>query len=316
MTMFPRPRLLPALLVIGLGSTALAQSPVDECAEAGPGWIFCSGFEEGSFAIWDDYDGNPASTNLIVADPGPAGLAGNHVARLRVPPGVGTADLVKILPDTYDRLYARWYVQWEPGYDFSARNHGSGLHAGDRSLLGRSGYRPDGTNRFSSSFEPDIRDHRPFMYTYYRGMYQDCFDPEGSCWGDHFPCMLDEGGGYCTRPQHRETVPTPVLTTGRWYCVEMLLDGGTPVADGAQADGVLDLWIDGVQYGPWDDLWLRTSADLKLSILWLKLYHHGEHSVQGILLDNVVVSTEPIGCLAGGTPDEGTSWGEAKTRYR
>jgi len=270
----------------------------DECAAMQPGWIFCSSFEEGSKAIWDDYDGNPDDTNLLLADPGPFSLANNHVMRLRAPQ-VGDspsgADLVKVLPASHDRLYARWYVQWEPGYDFSARNHGSGLHAGSRDLLGTSGNRPNGDDWFTSWLEPDPASTTLYAYTYYRGMYQDCADPNGSCWGDHLPCTVDEGY-YCEKPQHRETVMPSTLQSGRWYCVELLVDGGTPVASEALADGTIDWWIDGQEIGPWTDLWLRTSADLKLTILWLNLYHHGLHSVEGLLLDNVVVSTDRIGC--------------------
>jgi len=66
--------------------------------------VFQSGFEEGSKAIWDDYDGNPDETNLLMADPGPFNKAGNHVMRLRAPAGRGGADLVKVLPSAHDRL--------------------------------------------------------------------------------------------------------------------------------------------------------------------------------------------------------------------
>ena len=54
--------------------------------------------------------------------------------------------------------------------------------------------------------------------------------------------------------------------------------------------------MDGLEIGPWDDLWFRTTEDLKISILWLSLFHHTDHSVEGIYLDNVVVSTSLIGC--------------------
>jgi len=273
---------------------------VDECAQMKAGWIFCSGFEEGNLAIWDDYDGNPAPDNLVMADPGPRNIVGNHVMRLRVPPGRGGVDLVKVLPSSHDRLYARWYVKWEPGYDFRALNHGGGLHAGSRSLLGRSNFRPNGADWFSAWIEPNPRtQHGPALnaYTYYRGMYMDCSDPNGSCWGDMFPCMMDDGSGYCTRPEHRESSPPAQLVTDRWYCIEMLMDGGTPTSTEAGANGVLNFWVDGVSSGPWNNLWLRTTSQLKLTILWLGLFFHGEHSAEGIMLDNIVVSTDRIGCL-------------------
>ena len=172
----------------------------DECADAPAEWVFCSSFEEGSFDIWDDYDGNPPETNALIDDPGPFGLAGNHAARLRVPAGRGGADLIKVLPESHTRLYARWFMKWEPGYDFSSANHGSGLHAGRRDLLARSGFRPNGDDWYAAWVEPITDGPRLNIYTYYPGMYMDCADPSGSCWGDHFPCMADEGRTYCTRP--------------------------------------------------------------------------------------------------------------------
>jgi hypothetical protein len=89
----------------------------------------------------------------------------------------------------------------------------------------------------------------------------------------------------------------PVLETGRWYCLEIMLDAGTPVQNDADADGVQNFWIDGVEFGPFEHLWHRTTPDLKISILWLSLFHHGDHSVEGVYLDNVVVSEQRIGCL-------------------
>jgi hypothetical protein len=236
---------------------------------------------------------------------------------LRVPAGRGAADLVKVFPDSYDRLYARWYIKWEPGYDFDAKNHGSGFHAGARHLLGHSDDRPVGDDWFSSWLEPLPVNHRLTAYTYYRGMYMDCVDPVGSCWGDRFPCMREWGSAYCERPEHEPTVWPPVLETGRWYCLEMLMDAGTPVTDPANADGVLNFWVDGVEIGPWDDLWLRTTPELQLTLLWLNLFHHdSEHSEEGIMIDNVVVSTSRIGCL-GSSPQSGEniSWGNLKSLY-
>ena len=269
---------------------------VDECSSPDPAWVFCTSFEEGSFDAFDDYDGNPSETNQLVDDGGPFGLAGNHVARLLPPPGRGGADLVKVLDPPAPRLYARWYIQYEPGFDFDAPNHGGGLHAGARDHLGRSDDQPDGDDWFTAWIEYDRDRHVFYSYSYYRGMYMDCADPDGACWGDHFPCMIDEGENYCERPEHRETVVPPVLETGRWYCVEMLLDGGPAAASEAQGGGVLNFWVDGLEIGPWEGLWLRTTDDLELSILWLSLFHHEEHAPVGVRYDDVVVSTDRIGC--------------------
>jgi hypothetical protein len=278
----------------GSGGSAGA-SAVDECASPKSDWVFCSGFEEGNKSIWDDYDGNPDSQNLLMSDPGPKSLQGNHVMRFRVAPGRGGADLVKLLPPN-DKLYARWYIKYEAGFDFAAPNHGGGLHAGSRDLLGRSDYRPSGSDWFTGWVEHTTDTHVYNVYSYYRGMYMDCADPNGQCWGDHFPCMADQGQTYCTQPIHRPGVVPPVLATDRWYCVELMMDAGTPSQDAASAAGTLDFWVDGKEIGPWTKLWYRTTADLKLGILWLNLFHHGDHSVAGVFYDNVVVSRSPVGC--------------------
>ena len=262
--------------------------------------VFCHGFETGSFSVWDDFDGNPAPWNSLIKNPGPLSHSTNTVARFRVPAGRNGTDLVKVLNGSHQKLYARWYQQWEPGYDFSADNHGGGLHAGARNLLGRSGNRPLGNDWFTAWLEPV--NGRLTLYAYYRGMYMDCSNPNGSCWGDRFPCTADSGATYCTKPQHRPTVVPPQMVAGQWYCLEMMMDGGTPSSTQAGANGALNFWIDGVQYGPWTDLWMRTSSTVNIQILWLSLFHHAEHSVEGILFDNVVVSDSPIGCLK----DQGT----------
>lgn len=287
-----------------------------ECNDAPGAWVFCSGFEEGDFDLWDDWDGNPAPFNTLVADPGPFNLPGNHVARFYVPAGRGNADLTKVLPDGHDVLYARWYVKWEAGFDFTTAQHGSGLHAGDRALLGRSDYRPNGTDWYTAWIEPGVGNSRLNAYVYYPGMYMDCADPDGACWGDNFPCMLDEGQNYCTRAHHRETVTPPVMQAGRWYCLEMMLDGGTPTPGNAGASGVLNFWVDGLEIGPWDDLWLRSTDGLDIGILWLNLFFHGAHGTAGMLVDDVVVSTSRIGPGGTSTPVESVGWGTMKALFR
>ena len=269
---------------------------VSECGSPDPSWIFCSGFEEPDFSSWDDYDGNPSTTNQQLTDPGAFDLSGNRVGRLRVPPGRGGADFVKVLPRTAQRVYARWYEQWEPGYDFNAPNHGSGLHAGSRDLLGRSGNRPAGNDWYTGWIEPVTVDGTPRLniYSYYAGMYMDCADPAGSCYGDHFPCMV--GDAYCTRPEHAPPPLPTAMETGRWYCIEEMLDGGAPTSSESGASGALDFWIDGAEVGPWSPLWMRTDASVEPNILWLSVFHHADHSVAGVLFDDVVVSTERVGC--------------------
>ncbi|MCK5667333.1 MAG: hypothetical protein KAI17_27790, partial [Thiotrichaceae bacterium] len=206
------------------------------------------------------------------------------------------ADLVKILPSSYDQIYARWYIKWRDGYNFNDHNHGGGLHAGGRQYLGRSDYRPAGDDWFSAWIEPDVNTHTLYSYSYYRGMYMNCADPSGSCWGDMFPCTTDEGRTFCEKPEHREQFLPDELEDNRWYCVEMFLDGGVATSNEANATGKLNFWVDGVEMGAWDNLWFRTNDNIKINTLWLNLFHHGEHSPAGVMYDHVAVSTQRIGC--------------------
>ncbi len=239
---------------IASSPTPAAPPPANECAQMAPDWVFCDAFETG--AEWDGSVTNP----VTIADPGPFGGADNHVARLRVPAGPGGNGLWKKLPES-DRLYARWFVQWEPGHDLTARHHGPGGLGADVSwYTGRSGIRPNGDEYFVSTLEASTQAPFPMSaYTYSRGMYMDCADPNGRCWGDLFPCYA--GPRYCTQPQHLPRVEQAGITTGRWYCLEQMIDAGTPVQDASDADGELDFWIDGVEIGPWTDLWWRIGAD-------------------------------------------------------
>ncbi|HVY07562.1 MAG TPA: hypothetical protein VHB46_16420 [Burkholderiales bacterium] len=296
--------LLVAALVLsfftGREATAVTTSRA-ECANPPPGAIFCEDFEGANpKANFNDYDGNLDSENQVITDAGPSGEAANKVIRLRAPAGQrGGADLIKVFSTPYDRLYARWYFKYEAGFNFAAPDHGGGLAAGNRDFVGRSGYRPTGADFAGFYVQYQQNTRKPHAYSYYRGMYQDCADPMGSCWGDALPCVSDTGGTYCTVPQDRPPASYPLLEAGVWYCLEEMVDMGTPTSSRTSANGHLALWLNDQPLGSFGNLWIRTTDTLKLQSLWLSLFHHdGTHSVVGELIDNVVVSTQRIGCNA------------------
>jgi hypothetical protein len=289
-------------VTIQLSNPSPATLKRNECTTPPSGTVFCEDFEgTNPKSNFNDYDGNPDTENLIVVDNGPSNDPSNKSIRLRVPSGLsGTSDLVKVLPSSYDKLFARWYFKYEPGFNFSAPNHGGGLTAGDRSYIGLSGNRPTGSDWASFLFQYLQNTSVPFAYTYYRGMYQNCANPNGSCWGDSFPCVYDSGSISCTKPQDLPTVTLPALVAGQWYCYEQMVDMGGASVDGAISTGRITQWLNGGLIGDNTNLWLRTSPTLKIQNLWLALFHHdGTHSTVGELIDNVVVSTQRIGC--GGT---------------
>jgi hypothetical protein len=278
--------------------------PRNECANPPPGTIFCADFEgENPKRDFNDYDGNPDTENQVVTDSGPAGDAQNRVVRLRAPNGQrGGSDLIKVFSSGYDKLFVRWYLQYEPGFNFGAGNHGGGLAAGNRDYVGQSGNRPNGDDFAGFYIQYQENTAKPYAYSYYKGMYQDC-GAQGSCWGDSLPCVYDTGQSYCTKPQHRPSTPLPAYQAGKWYCVEQMVEMGAPTTSGGAANGRMALWLDEQAIGDYQDLWIRTAATLKIQSLWLSLFHgDGTHSTVGELIDNVVVSTQRIGCGMGQQP--------------
>lgn len=134
-------------------------------------------------------------------------------------------------------------------------------------------------------------------------MYQDCSNPAGSCWGDSFPCDYDSGAIYCTKPHHikHSSVSWPTFSTGTWRCVEQMIDMGGSAAsnlDGTDPNGRYQIWIDGVPLGDYEDLWLRTSTGLKLQHLYMAWRNTSgtSHGSVGQRFDNIVVSTQRVGC--------------------
>jgi len=268
------------------------------CADVDDDVVFCTDFEEGTLETWNDYDENPEEMNVVIPDEGPQGIPGNHVMRLRPPPGPNGVDLVKLLPGYYDALYARWYVKLEPGYDLDSSALWPGLHAGSRDSLGASDSRPNGDDRFTVVLSHDATTHQLITQLDYRGMYQDCGDPANACFRDRLPCMTDEGESFCTKPQHRDADAPVAIEKARWHCIELFVDAGTPVADEADADGRVAFWLDDQLVGEYDDLWFRTDPMLKLGILWLLEYTSSDHGDEGALYDDVIVSRSRIGCAA------------------
>jgi len=258
--------------------------------------IFCEDFEAGNLAKWNDMDGNSEIT--VPTDAGPFVRGENHVARLWLPPGRGTADLNRYYESEdrgWDKLYLRWYQKWEAGYDFAAWNHGSGLEARDSSYPYRSsGYIPLGYDNFSASFEPNAGAYghtewraRMFLYTYYPDQYMNCADPEGSCWGDELPCI----SGTCDVPEHRPDPMPPQMQAGVWYCLQMMVDAGTTGPTGS-----VNFWIDGAEYGPWENLRMRDTEALQINNIHMTLFHHDEHADAGFRIDDVIAATQPIPC--------------------
>ena len=82
---------------------------------------------------------------------------------------------------------------------------------------------------------------------------------------------------------------------GRWFCFEMAMKANPS----AEHDGWMACWIDGKEIHRVDGMMWRTSPTLALDRVRLQHYITSEDAKQfsnRVWFDDVVVSTEPIGC--------------------
>jgi hypothetical protein len=90
---------------------------------------------------------------------------------------------------------------------------------------------------------------------------------------------------------------TPIFDAahvGRWYCVE----AHARLNDAGQSNGVFELWIDGVQQAQVTTLnWLGSYSQYGFNAVYFENYwNNGAPVAEDRFFDNIVVSTQRIGC--------------------
>lgn len=84
-------------------------------------------------------------------------------------------------------------------------------------------------------------------------------------------------------------VTTPLPAANAWYCIEQR------ATIGAAGTGVADLWINGVQKGPWGGI---TNNAETISGVYLQVYVGGVSGTVNVYFDDVVAATTYNGPLA------------------
>jgi len=187
-------------------------------------------------------------------------------------------------PKGYDRIYLRRYIKFAPDYDQGNLHHvGGGLAgvAGSNKWggMGKAGIRPNGDDRFTSSFEPwcDWRRYPPpgfmFLYTYWMDMKR---DPDGNYWGNNMVPAKDE---------------RIALRRDRWYCLEHMIKANDP----GRPNGELAAWIDGQLYIHYRGFRWRSSDDVRLKRFNIGVYVHHASRDNTVWYDDVALSTGYIG---------------------
>lgn len=209
-------------------------------------------------------------------------------------------------PQGYEVVYFRRHIKFAADYDQGNLNHTGGGLAGvvgaDRwGGMGKAGIRPQGDDRFTSSFEP-WRDWQRyaapgfmFFYAYWMDMKK---SSDGNYWGNHIE-----------PPPENRFVPE----RDRWYCLEQMIR----VNDLGQANGELAGWIDGRLYLHATGFRWRTVEDLKIKRADIGIYIHQATRDNVVWYDDVALSTGYIGPAdAGSTAVDRATWGDVKNGGR
>lgn len=92
----------------------------------------------------------------------------------------------------------------------------------------------------------------------------------------------------------------PTLKDDQWYCIEQMIDAGKASTNDKEANGEYRLWVNGQLLSQANDLWMKShSSFIDPTELYLALFYHDDsHANLGMLYDNVIISSERIGCNA------------------
>ena len=260
-----------------------------ECDDPGAGWIWCDDFEADRFASYFEYD---AADGAFVRVPG-VGVDSSAGMRARWQTsqvGAGSLHLAfGATPDPYfepvdagtaryRELYWRVYVRNESGWTGGGADKLSRatILAADNWAQAMIAHVWSGSGDRATQLVID-----PASGT----------DPEGNLittryndfdnlrWLGSEASQLEVFGG---------------ASIGEWHCIE----AHVRLNDAGQANGVFELWIDGRAEASRTGLnWVGAYDDFGINAVFVENYWNaGSPRQQERYIDNLVVSTNPIGC--------------------
>jgi hypothetical protein len=179
-----------------------------------------------------------------------------------------------------DRVYSRYYRKWAANWEWPANvgPHDTYLFA----MYGEQWFAPTST----------------YATVYTNAIYQGQPGWRFGTIGLETRRIL-QGEDY--RAYTSVTPPPPAYQLGRWYCIETL----ATMNGGGQANGRIQMWVDGVATFDVTGLVLRDSANASLrfdTFMFGPYFHDGTPKQQSTWIDAVVVATDRVGCLGGGGP--------------
>lgn len=273
-------------------SAAPATAPrrANECAAPRPGWIWCDDFEQDRLKQYFEYD---AGDGAFVRTAG-VGIDGSFGMRARFAQGQVSAGALHLAigkvpaeyfhpvdagKAIYRNVYWRVYVRYQPGW------------------IGGAGYKLSRAISFATP-------------KWAQAMIAHVWGGDG---GDSTHLQLDpvrgtDGSGTVRTAGYndfshftwlgRKVGLTPLFDAshvGRWYCVE----AHATLNDPGLADGVFELWVDGNLEASETALnFVGTFRDYGINAVFFENYWNtGAPATQERYFDNIVVSTQRIGCV-------------------
>lgn len=289
-----RIRVIFILFLTGMLRTGVVAQECDNWHEEHPEWIFCDDFEDtgalvkpGRYFEYGDNDGDFVNIDGV-------GLDGSHGMRVRFQEGEVGAGGFKVAfgrnPNSYmnkqqirpdedfREIYYRMYLKMEEGW------------SGCPAKLSRA-------TCFTSA-----ADWRQAMIAHLWS------DDEERLLIDPARCIDNNGNVLCTKYNDFEHLDwlgmksgvTPIFSTeysDRWFCIE----AHVKLNDPGQSNGLQEFWIDGHLEARREGLnFIGTYDEYAINAVFFENYwNSGSVKLQERYFDNIVISTEPIGPVAG-----------------
>jgi hypothetical protein len=293
--------LLLACFIAPLWAAEIASTPTPHCVAGEKEFpeeglkdrgdiLFFSGFETESWEeAWGMQWGPSPQGNLDLAEGKKKAFRGVS-ARVKYGKGEIGGDSACQFYSSFRRLgieprdsaCVRYYLRFDPGFDFVKGGKLPGFAGGTSNTGGRP---PNGRDGFSARLM--WRENgRIVQYVYY--------PDQQSKWGDDFPWMID--GKPC------------VFEPGKWHCVETCLTLNSP----GKKDGVIRSFLDGKLALERTDIRFRDIPELKIDAFYFSTFFGGGDKSwapprnEHIGFDDFVIAESYIGpCItptAGGKP--------------
>ena len=295
------------------------------CANPDPAWLLCEDFESGGgdFDTW--FESSEFNSSIGSDDRGRMDLVSDHVhggSYALYMPAAASSDYqgatlgwrkclgdVQETPcdtmDSFEQLYFRVWVRFAQDHQLVHHFLNIGGSQPDRFWsLGSSGCMPVGEHTMGTTVDMSRDTHETFFYTYFPGMGCDsnCVDYMGQQWvEDNCQHCADIGMPTCEQELRccwgdvfRPDPPVP-FPVAQWFCFEMMVRANDP----GVANGVMAYWIDGQLGHRVDTMMWRVIPELALNRVAIQHYitsSDAEGHSNRVWFDDVVVSTEPIGC--------------------